>query len=111
MKKLIIKTTAIILLLSAGTILFAEDKISFRTNLFSDNTGTAVQSPAVEFLKSLIGDLQFMLRYSLDRVIIPPIRGLSATPSPTDAVTGASRPVDDENAANKSFNKDREWAG
>jgi hypothetical protein len=107
MKKLIIKTTAIILLLSAGTILFAEDKISFRTNLFSDNTGTEVKSPAVELIKGLIGDLQFMVRYSLDRVIIPPIRGLSATPSPTDAVTGASRPVDDENAANKSFNKDR----
>lgn len=107
MKELLIKTTALILLLSFGSILFAEDKISFRTNLFSDNTGTAVQSPAVELIQGLIGDLQFMLRYSLDRVIIPPIRGLSATPSPTDAVTGASRPVDDENAANESFTKDR----
>ncbi len=107
MKKRVIKTTAIILLLSFGTLLLAEDKISFRTNLFSDNTGTAVQSPAVEFMKGLIGDVQFFMRYSLDRVIIPPIRGLSATPSPTDAVTGASRPVDDVNAANKSFNKDR----
>lgn len=107
MKKRFIKTTAIILLLSFGTILFAEDKISFRTNLFSDNTGTAVQSPAVEVIKGLISELHFFMRYSLDRVIIPPIRGLSATPSPTDAVTGASRPVDDANAANKSFNKDR----
>ncbi len=89
------------------TILISGDKVSVRTNIFSDNTGTSVQSPAVELVKRIMNDVDFLLRYSIDRVIIPPIRGLAAAPSPTDAITGASRPVDGEDPASASFTKDR----
>lgn len=95
------------MLLSLTAMLLADEKVSLRTNLFNDNTGTTVQSPAVEIAKDLLGKLELKLRYSLDRVIIPPIRGLSAAPSPTDAITGASRPVDGDEPANESFTKDR----
>lgn len=107
MKSIVIKITTCVLLLAFVSVLFSEDKVSFRTNLFTDNTGTAVQSPAVEVVKKVLGDLDFVMRYSLDRVVIPPIRGLAATPSPTDAITGASRPVDGDEPANESFTKDR----
>src|SRR3990172_4564837 len=100
MKKIIIKFTASMLLLTFAALALAQDKLSFRANLFNDNTGTTVQSPAVELVKKLTGKLEFLLRYSLDRVIIPPVRGLAATPTPADGVTGASRPVGGEDPAN-----------
>lgn len=106
MKSAIIKTTSCALLLSFASVTWGDEKFSLRTNLFNDNTGTTVQSPALEVIKTLAGQIEFVLRYTLDRVIIPPIRGLAATPT-ADAITGASRPVDDANAANKSFAKDR----
>ncbi|MFQ5649856.1 MAG: DUF3570 domain-containing protein [bacterium] len=101
------KLVTCILLLAFIPSVLADEKVSFRTNLFSDNSGTTVQSPAVEIAKRVLGNLEFLMRYSLDRVIIPPIRGLAATPSPTDGITGASRPVDEDEPANESFTKDR----
>ncbi len=94
-------------LLALSSAVVAQDKFSFRTNWFSDNTGTSVQSPVAEVVKSITQKLDFLLRYSLDRVNIPPIRGLAAIPSPVDGVTGASRPVDDGQPANQSYTKDR----
>jgi hypothetical protein len=107
MKQIITKTTAMVALLSFVALLFADDKVSLRTNFFSDNTGTAVQSPAVEIVKDILRGAEFFLRYSMDRVIVPPIRGVSATPSPVDAVTGASRPISVDDPANQSFTKER----
>lgn len=107
MKKATIKILVCILVFSHVGLIFAKEKVSVRTNVFTDNTGTEVQSPAVEVVKSLIGNLQLLLRYSLDRIEIPPLRGLAATPSPTDGVTGASRPVDDDKPADESYTKDR----
>lgn len=107
MNQMFIKITTVILLLSFVSVLISDDKFSLRTNWFSDNTGTSVQSPAVKIAKGLLKKVEFVMRYSLDRVIIPPIRGLSATPSPTDAVTGASRPVSGDDPANQSFSKER----
>ncbi len=107
MNPIIIKTTAIAALLSFVAVLFADDKVSLRTNFFSDNTGTAVQSPAVEIAKDILRGAEFFLRYSMDRVIVPPIRGIAGTPSPIDAVTGASRPISADDPANQSFIKQR----
>lgn len=107
MKPIVIKNTAIVAILSFVPLLFADDKVSLRTNFFSDNTGTAVQSPAVEIAKDILRGAEFFLRYSMDRVIVPPIRGVSATPSPIDAVTGASRPISTDDPANQSFTKER----
>ncbi len=106
MKSAILKTTSCALILTFTSVTWGNEKISLRTNLFNDNTGTTVQSPAVGLVKDLAGQLEFVLKYTLDRVIIPPIRGLAATPT-ADAVTGASRPIDSDNAASKSFAKDR----
>ncbi len=93
--------------LTLTTALFAQNKVSFHTNFFSDNSGTTVNSPTVDFVKALAGNVNLLLRYNLDRVIIPPVRGLSAAPTPTDGVTGASRPVSGDDPANQSFSKDR----
>lgn len=107
MKRTFVKTVSLVTLCSFAPLAFSEDKVSFRTNLFTDNTGTTVQSPAMEIIKALFKDVKFRMRYSIDRVIVPPIRGLSATPSPIDAVTGASRPVSGDDPANESFIKQR----
>jgi hypothetical protein len=107
MKPSVVKIIAVVVLLSLVSVMIADDKVSLRTNLFTDNTGTAVQSPALEIVKSLSRNIRLALRYSLDRVVVPPIRGLSATPSPIDAVAGASRPISVDDPANKSFTKER----
>jgi hypothetical protein len=107
MKRIFIKIATGLTLLAFVSLLFSEDKVSFRTNLFTDNSGTAVQSPAVEFAKEIVRNAILSIRYTLDRVVVPPIRGVSATPSPTDAVTGASRPVSGDEPASESFTKER----
>lgn len=107
MNKTFVKVTVIIVLLAFSAAVIADEKVSFRTNLFSDNAGSSVQTPALEFAKHLFGEFEFNLRYSVDRVNIPPIRGLAAAPSPTDAITGASRPIDDEQPANEKYIKAR----
>ena len=84
----------------------AQPKVSVRTNFFRGNLGTSVQSPTLELAQALFG-LTFSVHYSLDRVSIPPVRGLSATPTPVDAVTGASRPVSGDDPANEAFIKKR----
>jgi len=107
MKATFIKITTGLLLLTMVSMLFSGDKVSFRTNWFSDNTGTSVQSPVLEFAKALTNKLDFLIRYNLDRVSIAPVRGLAATPSPVDGITGASRPVDEGQPASESYTKDR----
>lgn len=107
MKNTILKIICGILLLALATVVLAQDKVSFRTNFFSDNSGTSVNSPALEVIKHMVGGTDFILRYTLDRVIIPPVRGIAANPTPTDGVTGASRPVNSDEPANQSFSKDR----
>ena len=107
LRKNLFKAVTAILLFSFVSLLLGEEKVSLRTNFFTDNSGTTVQSPALEVVKRLLTGIDFALRYSLDRVIIPPIRGLAATPTPTDGVTGASRPVDGSQPANRPFTKNR----
>lgn len=111
MKKMVSKITFCFLLVTLTGGVFGQEKVSFRGNYFSDNAGTSVQSPAIELAKKLFGQLTFALRYSIDRVIIPPLRGLGAQPPPdssqlgVDGVTGASRPANLD--YNRSFSKDR----
>lgn len=107
MKPILVKYVALATVLALVSAAGGQEKVSVRTNLFMDNSGTAVQSPALEFAKKLTNDIVFSMRYTLDRVIIPPIRGLAATPSPTDAITGASRPVSGDEPANQAFTKER----
>ncbi|RMF69303.1 MAG: DUF3570 domain-containing protein [Calditrichaeota bacterium] len=107
MKNLAIKATMLLVLALCAVPLRAQDKVSLRTNFFSDNSGTTVQSPAVEIAKKIVGKMKFLLRYALDRVSVPPVRGIAATPSPTDAVTGASRPVSGDEPATSAFTKER----
>ena len=105
--KSFIKTIYAILLFGLVQVGLSQEKVSFRTNLFTDNSGTSVQSPTVEIVKSLLRDVGVSVRYMLDRLVLPPIRGLSAAPSPTDAVTGASRPITGDDPANQSYKKNR----
>ncbi len=109
MKKTIAKTTACMLLLSFTSLVFADGKVSMRTNLFSDNKGTTIRIPSLELSRNLWMDLRMVLQYSLNQVVVPPILGISARPSPsdTDAITGASRPISGDKPADESFTKDR----
>ncbi len=108
-RKITIKIIASTLLLSFVSLLYSDGKVSMRTNLFSDNQGTTIHIPSIEFNRALLTNVKLVLEYSLNQVIIPPVRGISASPSPTDtdAITGASRPVSGDDPANKSFTKDR----
>lgn len=107
MKRTVIKLTSALLLFTFVAAIWADEKVSLRTNIYTDNTGTTVQSPALEIVQDVFAGVEFFLRYSLDRVIVPPIRGISATPSPTDGITGASRPVSGDDPATESFTKNR----
>ena len=81
------------IVLGLTTISFTGDKVKVTTNFFSDNAGLSVQSPTVELVKSLTRKTIFTLRYSLDRVSLPPVRGVAGIPAPIDGITGASRPI------------------
>jgi len=83
----------VMIILSIATLSFTDDKVSIKTNFFSDNAGLSVQSPTVELVKSLSRRAVLSLRYSLDRVSLPPVRGIAGIPAPIDGITGASRPV------------------
>jgi len=102
MNRKVIQITAAALLFSLSPLILADEKVSMRANYFSDNTGTVVKSPAAEFVKDLFGGFEFGLRYSLDRVLIPPINSIQVRP--TDGTTGASRPAGN---ADKTYAKNR----
>jgi hypothetical protein len=80
--------------LGAATVSFTDDTVSFKTNFFTDSGGLLVRSPAFQLMKDLARNTAFTLQYTLDRVSIPPYRGISAKPL-IDGVTGASKPAAD----------------
>jgi hypothetical protein len=92
-KKTISLLFAAVILFGLATLSFTGDKVAIKTNFFSDNAGMSVQSPTVELVKSLSRKAILSLRYSLDRVSLPPVRGIAGIPAPIDGITGASRPV------------------
>lgn len=81
-------------ILGAATASFTDDTVSFKTNFFTDNGGLLVRSPSLQFVKELARNTIFTLQYTLDRVSIPPYRGISAKPL-IDGVSGASKPAAD----------------
>ncbi len=81
------------LVLFAATVSLTDDSISLRTNFFSDSGGLVVQSPTFQFVKEMTRQTVLSLQYTLDRVNIPPYRGISAKPLPLDGISGASKPV------------------
>ena len=101
-----LKIILLISMLSLTNQSTAQNSFSLRTNYYTDNTGTSVHSPMAELRKGLTRSIEFWMRYSLDKVIVPPVRGLSAAPS-VDAITGASRPVTGDDPANQTFTKNR----
>ncbi len=80
--------------LGAATASFTDDTISFKTNFFTDSGGLLVRSPTFQLVKDLARNTMFSLQYTLDRVSIPPYRGISAKPL-LDGVSGASKPAAD----------------
>ncbi len=107
MTRISVKTTTTVLLFSFFSLLMSEDEICIRTDSFVDNNGTSINTPTLDFAKDIFRDITLIIRYGLDRVTVPPIRGISARPSPIDAITGASRPVSDDKPASESYIKDR----
>jgi hypothetical protein len=93
-------------ILGLANISFTDDTVSLRTNFFSDSGGLLVRSPTLQFVKDIARNTVLSVQYSLDRVSIPPYRGISAKPLPIDGVSGASKPVDASNP-NATFIKNR----
>jgi len=91
--RLLLVLTASCLVLFAATISFTDDSVSLRTNFFSDSGGLAVQSPTLQWLKQMARNSALSLQYTLDRVNIPPYRGISAKPVLLDGISGASKPA------------------
>lgn len=106
----LLRTTIVTLVLvgivGMAQVSFTDDSVAVRTNFFTDTSGLFVQSPSFQIVKSLAQDAVLTLHYSLDRVRIPPLRAISGIPLPTDAITGASRPVD-TTKTNADFFKNR----
>lgn len=81
----------------AAKVSFTNDSISLRTNFFKDSGGLLVQSPTLQLVKDLARNTVLSVQYTLDRVNIPPYRGISAKPLPLDGISGASKPVNSAN--------------
>jgi hypothetical protein len=85
--------------LALGAVIFAakasftDDSVALRTNFFKDSGGLLVQSPTLQLVKDLARNTVLSVQYTLDRVNIPPYRGISAKPLSLDGVSGASKPV------------------
>jgi hypothetical protein len=89
-----------------ATLSFTGDSVSLRTNFFKDSGGLLVKSPTIQIVKDLAHNTVMSLQYSLDRLNIPPYRGISAKPLPLDGISGASKPVNYANP-NATFAKSR----
>jgi hypothetical protein len=83
---------ALSLVLFAAKVSFTDDSVSLRTNFFSDSGGLVVQSPTFQLVKEMARNTILSLQYTLDRVNIPPYRGISAKPV-LDGISGASKPA------------------
>src|SRR5262245_30003214 len=92
--RILLVLIVLVAVLGAATVSFTDDTISFKTNFFTDSGGLLVRSPAFQLVKDLARNTMFTLQYTLDRVSIPPYRGISAKPL-IDGVTGASKPAAD----------------
>lgn len=99
--RIILCLAIIVAVLGTATMSFTDDRVALRTHFFTDSGGLLVRSPSLQFVKDLARNTALTLQYSLDQVTIPPYRGISAKPLPTDGITGASKPVD---AANPNAN-------
>lgn len=77
----------------AAKVSFTDDSVSLRTNFFKDSGGLLVQSPTLQLVKDIARNTVLSVQYTLDRVNIPPYRGISAKPLPLDGISGASKPV------------------
>ncbi|MGH7600912.1 MAG: DUF3570 domain-containing protein, partial [bacterium] len=77
----------------AAKVSFTNDSVALRTNFFKDSGGLLVQSPTLQLVKNLARNTVLSVQYTLDRVNIPPYRGISAKPLPLDGISGASKPV------------------
>lgn len=92
MARVLLAITALGCVMLAATVSFTDDSISLRTNFFSDSGGLLVQSPTFQFVKEMTQNTILSLQYTLDRVNIPPYRGISAKPL-IDGIAGASKPA------------------
>ncbi|MCI0694851.1 DUF3570 domain-containing protein [candidate division KSB1 bacterium] len=88
-------TLALGAVIFAAKVSFTDDSVSLRTNFFKDSGGLLVQSPTLQLVKDIAHNTVLSLQYTLDRVNIPPYRGISAKPVVTgiDGFTGASKPA------------------
>ncbi len=107
MKRIKIKILVTLLLSILFSSGMAQQKIGIKMHSFSDNSGSSINTPIMDFSSDIFGDMIMLVRYRLDRVSVPPIRGISASPSPIDAITGASRPITGSDPADQIYVKER----
>ncbi len=93
-------------ILGIASTSFTDDSVSLKTNFFTDSGGLLVRSPTLLYVKELARNAMFSLQYTMDRVRIPPYRGISAKPVALDGTTGASKPAADS-SSNGYYSKTR----
>ncbi len=93
-------------ILGMASTSFTEDSVSLKTNFFTDSGGLLVRSPSLLYMKELAQNAMLSLQYTMDRVRIPPYRGISAKPVALDGTTGASKPASDS-SSNGYYSKTR----
>ncbi len=107
MKRNQIKILSILIFSMFFSMAMAQKKVNLKMHSFSDNGGSSINTPIIDFSSDIFGSMEMLIRYRLDRVSVPPIRGISASPSPVDAITGASRPITGADPADQSYVKER----
>ncbi len=93
-------------ILGIASTSFTDDSVALKTNFFTDSGGLLVRSPSLLYVKELAQNSLLSLQYTMDRVRIPPYRGISAKPVALDGTTGASKPASDS-SSNGYYSKTR----
>ena len=104
--RLLLMAFVLCTILGVASTSFTEDLVTLKTNFFTDSGGLLVRSPSLLYVKELAQNSLLSLQYTMDRVRIPPYRGISAKPIALDGTTGASKPASDS-SSNGFYSKTR----
>ncbi|MEK7728875.1 MAG: DUF3570 domain-containing protein [candidate division KSB1 bacterium] len=103
--RLLLMVVVLCAVLGIASTSFTDDSVALKTNFFTDSGGLLVRSPSLWYVKELAQNSLLSLQYTMDRVRIPPYRGISAKPVALDGTTGASKPAAD--SSNGYYSKTR----
>ncbi len=87
-----------------------EPTVTGGVHTFTDSEDNRVETYAFELQQTGQRDWRLLLRGALDRVVLPPLPGLPGSPENVDAITAASRPVQNATLSKQGYTKLRQEA-